>query len=164
MRARLALVGLLSLLMVLVGADRAGAGGGCHDPDRTEVETATVAMEAMCIRPGVVHVQPGSTVTFTNRDSLTHNLYGAGWGHGDLLPGASTTETFTEPGTYAFTCTLHPGLVGAVVVDGQKLIAASSAAPATTDDGGLSLATVLGGLLIVLVGLGGTFTLGSRWR
>jgi hypothetical protein len=50
------------------------------------------------------------------------------------------------------------------VVDGQKLIAASSAAPATRDDGGLNLATVLGGLLIVLVGLGGTFTLGSRWR
>jgi plastocyanin len=161
MRARLALVGLLSFTLVVVVADRAGAGGGCHNPDRTEIESTTVAMQDMCIRPGTVHVQPGSTVTFTNHDSMTHNLYGAGWAHGDLLPGASATETFADPGTYAFTCTLHPGMVGAVVVDGPTLITASSAAP---DQDGLTPATVLGGVLIAVVCLGGAFSLGNRRR
>jgi plastocyanin len=161
MRARLALVGLLSFTLVVVVADRAGAGGGCHNPDRTEIESTTVAMQDMCIRPGTVHVRPGSTVTFTNRDSMTHNLYGAGWAHGDLLPGASATETFADPGTYAFTCTLHPGMVGAVVVDGPRLITASSAAP---DQDGVTPATVLGGVLIAVVCLGGAFSLGNRRR
>lgn len=30
----------------------------------------------------------------------------------------STTLTFTQPGTYVFTCTIHPGMEGRVVIKG----------------------------------------------
>jgi plastocyanin len=30
----------------------------------------------------------------------------------------STTLTFSQPGTYVFTCTIHPGMEGRVVVKG----------------------------------------------
>jgi plastocyanin len=30
----------------------------------------------------------------------------------------STTLTFTQPGTYVFTCTIHPGMEGRVVITG----------------------------------------------
>jgi plastocyanin len=158
MRARLILVGLLSLTVVVLGADRAGAGGGCHDPDTTERATVEIAYSGMCVHPGTTLARPGDTITFRNEDKLTHNLYGAGWGVGDLLPGAEASHTFTDPGTYAFTCTLHPGMVGTVVVAEPRLAASS------TDAGGLSLAVVLGILALALLGIVDSFTLGSRWR
>jgi plastocyanin len=34
----------------------------------------------------------------------------------DILPGQSFTLTFTEPGTYPYTCNLHPAMNGVVVV------------------------------------------------
>jgi plastocyanin len=115
------LVPLVTVLAATVlAAAPAEAGGGCHTP-ATEGRGATVALVDLCFTPTVLRVQPGTTVTFVNRDTLTHPLSrpGGDWGW-DGRGGDRTTVRMDQAGTYPFFCYVHPGMVGVVVVgDGR---------------------------------------------
>ena len=69
-------------------------------------------------------IQPGQTVTFTypaggtsfhtlTWDDARPTCQGVGE---NLPPGTTGTCTFANAGTYAFRCTIHPGMTGRVVV------------------------------------------------
>ena len=110
----------------------ANAGGGCHEDTTTEERTTSVALRRNCFAATVTRVDEGAIVTFTNEDEVAHNVTGAGstWGgdgKGDTLYlGDSVEHTFDDNGIYVYSCLLHPGMVGAIVVgDG------SGAGPAT---------------------------------
>lgn len=111
----------------LVGAAPAKAGGGCHNPAPTEGTGQTVELSMNCMSPRVLRAKVGETVTFVNRDEVVHNVVGSEWGTDELRPGASYTET-VPAGIHPYSCTLHPGMVGTIVV-GE--VAAATAAPAT---------------------------------
>lgn len=137
-------VGLASLALVAAGP--ASAGGGCHRAEsegQDEGVGTTVEMRGNCFGPTVLRVEAGSEVTFVNRDEVVHRVDGVGWASESLLaPGARTTHRFDRPGTYPYTCILHVGMSGAVVVgDGRgsgrvvevspaTVLAAAPAAPA----------------------------------
>jgi plastocyanin len=115
------LVPLLAVLAATVlAAAPASAGGGCHTP-ATEGRGTTVALTDLCFTPTVLRVQPGSTVTFVNRDTMAHPLSrpGGEWGW-DGGVGDRTTVRLDQAGTYPFFCHVHPGMVGVVVAgDGR---------------------------------------------
>ena len=110
---------LLSVATVAVGGlgtIPAAAGGGCH-ASLTEGTGGTVAMTKACFRPAILRIDPGTEVTVVNRDPITHNVSSNGWGRfEDMNEGDAFRATFSEPGIYPFACTIHPGMVGAVVV------------------------------------------------
>jgi plastocyanin len=92
------------------------AGGGCHT-GTTQGKGNRVEMVKACFTPSLLRTDPGTEVTFINRDATTHNVSASEWGYfGDLNEGDEFTATFSEPGVYPFACTYHPGMVGAVVV------------------------------------------------
>ena len=72
-------------------------------------------------------VQAGEAVTWTNADSAKHDVASTAgpeaFASPELLTGESFTHVFTQPGAYAYLCTLHPDMLGALTV---------TAAPATT--------------------------------
>ena len=104
------------LVVLLVPAAPAVAGGGCHS-GATRGEGDTVEMLDACFTPSILQVQPGDAVTFVNRDSITHNVGGNLWGNlDDMSRGDAFTATFDEEGIYPFACSYHPGMTGAVVV------------------------------------------------
>ena len=106
----------------VVAAPAASAGGGCHrvhEEGQSEAAGTTVEMSGSCFGPTVLTTTVGAAVTFVNRDTYVHNVTGTTWGHGDLAEGATFTYRFTEPGTYPYSCTLHPGMNGAVVVGAE---------------------------------------------
>lgn len=113
-----AAVAAASVAMVL--AYPAAAGGGCHRDARdgqTEGRGTTVEMKDNCFGPTVLRVEPGTEVAFVNRDVSVHRVDGVGWGGSvALAEGAFVTQRFSSPGTYPFTCMLHPGMNGAIVV------------------------------------------------
>jgi plastocyanin len=135
----------------------AAGGGGCHEPS-TERSGTDVEMKGMCMTPAVLRVEPGTTVTWTNRDPLAHNLHATQWGAGDLAPDATFTQTFAEPGTYAYACTLHPGMVGAVVV-GDQPVPIAAVSP-SSDDSGAGTPLAIG--LVGVAALVGAFAAGVR--
>ena len=106
------------LATVLAVASPAQAGGGCHSGASNGSGT-TVEMKNMCFTPTVLHVRPGDSVTFVNRDEMQHTVTGTSELFGSytaLTPGQSATYRFAANGVYAYSCIFHPGMTGAVVV------------------------------------------------
>ena len=143
---------VLMLAAALGDAPKAAVagGGGCHGRSSTESSGDSVKItNGTCFTPTVLHVEAGTTVTWTNTTAETHDVAGATleWGnYNELRNGDSTQFRFDAPGTYPYYCFLHPGMTGAIVVgDGRRsadspavqpvsvvrpLPASSSAAPA----------------------------------
>ena len=93
----------------------ATAGGGCHS-NPTQGAGDTVEMSEMCFTPSVLRVDPGTEVTFINKDPMPHNL-SSEWGTAqDLRQGDSFSATFSDEGTFPYACTYHYGMTGAVTV------------------------------------------------
>lgn len=73
--------------------------------------------------PRDLTVPVGTTVTWVNEDSFPHTVTKTSGAGGDFdsgeVPEAGTFEnTFTEPGTVEYVCTIHPGMEGTVTVEG----------------------------------------------
>ena len=96
------------------GAAPPAAGGG---------ETVTVDIPAIEFDPADVTVKAGTTVKWTNTDDLPHTVTkeggpGPDFDSGDLEPGSGEFEqTFDQPGTVDYVCTIHPGQAGTVTVE-----------------------------------------------
>jgi plastocyanin len=60
----------------------------------------------------------GTTVTWTNTDSIAHTSTsdGAGWDSGSVAPRGQFSTTFATAGAFPYHCAIHPGMVGTVVV------------------------------------------------
>lgn len=83
--------------------------------------------EDLCYIPSVVAIKAGSAVTWENQDvafhSVTAGAYGSPTGlfdSGHLDPGEYFTVVLDVPGTYEYHCTLHPWMVGVVLVEGEE--------------------------------------------
>jgi plastocyanin len=118
----------------------ASAGGGCHTRGSSDASSTTVAMRNNCFAATVTRVDEGATVTFINEDEVAHNVTGAGYAWGgevELYGGDSVEHVFDENGVYVYSCLLHPGMVGAIVVgDGTGLGAATVSLASSSDAGG----------------------------
>jgi plastocyanin len=66
--------------------------------------------------PNPITVAVGGTVTWTNADNTAHTSTGASWNSGSIPPGGKFSQTFTSAGSFAYHCTIHPGMVGTVTV------------------------------------------------
>jgi plastocyanin len=68
--------------------------------------------------PGEITVAAGTTVTWVNTDAVPHTTTsdGAGWNSGTLAAGGRFSFAFQTAGTFPYHCTIHPGMVGTVVV------------------------------------------------
>jgi plastocyanin len=137
-------VGLaLTTLALVPGVAGASGGGGCGGPV-TDAAGTTVEIKDFCFGPTILRVATGETITFVNGDPFPHTVLGANgaWGSYDALKqGGEATYGFSEAGVYPYVCTLHVGMVGAVVVgDGV-----GGAIDTTTAAGPVTLASVLAG-------------------
>lgn len=104
---------------VLTGCEMLGdLYGGRPPQDGEAVETDTVEMRDIAFRPRVIEVEPGTNVTWINRDNVEHTVTKPGlFDSGNLAFGERFEFTFEEPGTYDYVCTIHPGMSGRVIVE-----------------------------------------------
>jgi plastocyanin len=80
------------------------------------VGATQVALRDNRFHPPVIQIKPGQTVAWSFNDhGTTHNVKGTGWGSGDQASG-TFRHTFTAPGSYRYSCTLHLGMNGRVDV------------------------------------------------
>ncbi|WP_160103671.1 cupredoxin domain-containing protein [Rhodococcus sp. T7] len=97
---------------------------GCASPadEAPEAPTGPVVQVAnMAYAPSTITVRAGDTVTWNFDDrGVTHDVVGVGAAksvlRSRLMQTGTFTYTFTEPGTYEYTCSLHPDMTGTVVV------------------------------------------------
>lgn len=166
--ARLLASTLLLASLAAVSAGPVGAGGGCHGNDgtvHTEGDATVVRMGSCSFSPTVVHVPVGTQVRFLNTAEVDHLVVGEAqsWGTFDVVSaGKEMSRVFTETGVYPYSCPLHPGMVGAVVVGGADAAAVAPAAQAETaaSSGLVPAAGVLGAIALALSLIGGALV----WR
>jgi plastocyanin len=60
------------------------------------------------------------TLTWTNYDGVAHTVTDSAltptFDSGNISQGTSYSLTLTIPGTYAYHCSIHPGMTGTIVV------------------------------------------------
>ena len=67
--------------------------------------------------PPAITVPAGTTVTWTNSDTFSHNVRFEGAEPQTMRPGEQTTRTFEEPGLFPYVCTFHAqDMTGSVLV------------------------------------------------
>jgi len=68
--------------------------------------------------PDDLNIAVGTTVTWMNTDSTAHTSTSdaSGWNSGVVAPGAQFSFAFQTAGTFPYHCSIHPGMVGTVVV------------------------------------------------
>ena len=83
-----------------------------------KAEPAVVKIDNFIFSPATVTVAPGTTVTWTNDDDIPHTVTATdkAFRSKPLDTGDRFSFTFATPSEYAYFCSLHPHMVGKVIV------------------------------------------------
>jgi plastocyanin len=100
--------------MVALWALAAGYASSAASPD-----SGQITIKDYMFAPNSVTVKAGTTVKWINKDDEPHTVVSD---TGLFRSGAVDTDEnfsfkFDKPGTYHFTCSIHPRMVGTIVVE-----------------------------------------------
>lgn len=124
---RLYLAAVSTLLMFVIGC----SGGESPQPvspsptpapggavSTVAIPAGAAALGKAAFIPDDLTIAVGSTVTWTNTDTVPHTSTSdaAGWNSGTVAAGGQFSFVFPTAGTFPYHCTIHPGMVGTVVV------------------------------------------------
>lgn len=102
-----------------------GAPAYAEDPGQApQVASAaaagTVTIDNFAFGPATLTVAPGTKVTWDNKDEEPHTVMSADGGMTFKSPALDTDDkfsfTFDKAGTYKYFCSIHPHMVGTIVV------------------------------------------------
>jgi plastocyanin len=82
-------------------------------------DTARVVVKEFMFEPMSLKVGAGTKVTWANLDDEPHTVVSdtGVFRSGAMDTGDTYSFTFDKPGTYHFTCSIHPRMVGTIVVE-----------------------------------------------
>jgi predicted secreted protein with PEFG-CTERM motif len=123
-----ALFGLLALVAILGVAPAFGQPANEIDMAKGagSSQSADCVAAKNCFSPSVLTVAPGTTVTWSNTGDASHTVCGGvptqsgdcvGDLTGDIIKQGKTLQvTFANAGTYDYFCSVHPWMIGQVIV------------------------------------------------
>jgi len=81
-------------------------------------DSTRIVVKGFMFNPTPLTVKTGSTVTWTNMDEEPHTVVSDTglFKSGGMDTNESFSFKFEKPGTYHFTCSIHPNMVGTIVV------------------------------------------------
>jgi plastocyanin len=142
--SRIALAVMLAMILLAptVGTLRPVA---AHQDGAVAVQVVDFAFE-----PGTLTVPAGATVTWTNAGSRPHTVTAddGSFDSGRLDPGEQFSQTFDQPGTFAYHCGFHPEMQGSIVVaeaqsEATVEASTSNSQPSPVADKGAGIASLL---------------------
>jgi plastocyanin len=87
---------------------------------QTQSGTVQIAYRNIAIAPDTLKVKAGTTVRWTNYDSIEHNVTSEGgpqtFASKDLAEGATYQIKLTKPGVIHYVCTIHPATMNGTIV------------------------------------------------
>lgn len=100
------------------GGGEEAAGGNAPAPSGDAVRAGKVEIVDFTYDPDPVTIEAGGKVTWINRDSEPHTATAddGSFDTGTLDEGKLKSESFKEPGTFTYTCTIHPDMQGTLEV------------------------------------------------
>jgi plastocyanin len=109
---------LLPAVAALVLAAAGCASQASGNPP-SSIDGPAVAVQDYQFAPRSLSVETGATVTWVWEGRAPHDVVGQGFESADQSSG-TFRHTFKQPGTYAYECTIHPGMEGSIVVGGDE--------------------------------------------
>jgi plastocyanin len=120
------------LLCALVALAAAGCGGNSNSSSSSGSSSTpassssasssggvAIKMQNIAFDPKDVTVKVGQKITWTNDDSVAHNVTaqsGASFKSSDFSNGGTFSFTPTKAGTIKYVCTIHPGMTATLTV------------------------------------------------
>jgi plastocyanin len=103
---------MIAMLLLFAGSLRVAA------EDQPSAASAEVKIDNFSFGPETLTVPVGTTVTWTNRDDIPHNVVST---DGVFKSKVRDTDekfsyTFAKAGTYPYYCSVHPKMTGKIVV------------------------------------------------
>ena len=124
---RLTLAAVLSLSALACGSDNSSPSAPTPTPSpapapggassAVSIPKGAEVLGNQAFMPDALEITAGTTVTWTNTDSVSHTSTSdaAGWNSGIVAPNGQFSFTFQTAGTFPYHCAIHPGMVGRVV-------------------------------------------------
>jgi plastocyanin len=83
------------------------------------VRGTEVTMDGVGFTPERLIARVGQTVTWTNKDPYPHNVTSStgAFKSGDIAPDSQWRFHATTAGRFPYSCTLHPGMNGTLIVE-----------------------------------------------
>ncbi|WP_243350174.1 cupredoxin family copper-binding protein [Parabacteroides sp. FAFU027] len=77
-----------------------------------------VFIQSMSFNPSSLTVTQGTTVTWTNKESVTHTVTSntSIFNSGNLSNGGTFSYKFNTVGTFPYHCSIHSGMTGTIIV------------------------------------------------
>jgi plastocyanin len=113
-------IAILLLLSACSKSDKQPVTGGAES--KAAMSTAVPTDLAIDIKnfnfvPITATIKAGGTVTWTNSDNVQHQLISKDmFDSGPMDPGKTYSFTFGNPGTFDYNCSIHPTMLGKIVV------------------------------------------------
>ena len=82
-------------------------------------DATSIQIENIAFSPETITIKKGTTLTWTNKDSVGHTVTGddgEGPDSGPLGQGETYSYTFNEAGSFAYHCKPHPSMKATVIV------------------------------------------------
>lgn len=82
---------------------------------------ASATIQNFAFSPAVIHVLPGGTVTWTNKDATPHTVtdVNGSFDSGSIAADGTFKFTFATAGTYTYKCSIHSMMPTATVIVGN---------------------------------------------
>lgn len=90
----------------------------------------SIVIKDFAFQPNILTVPVGTTVTWTNQDSVQHEVLSDNgtFDSGMMMPSGQFTYTFSQPGNYSYYCRIHSYMFGMIQVTpgspGMKVMSA----------------------------------------
>ena len=111
LKRRLLLGNLAAILVIALTASLGAA-------EKPRAKNHDVDITAKGFQPARITIKPGDTVTWSNGDARDHTVTASNgsFSSGNIKSGGRFSFRFAKPGTYPYSCSLHPRMKGTVVV------------------------------------------------
>lgn len=80
-------------------------------------QAPAVSIENFSFKPQALTIKAGTTVTWTNNDTVVHNIKSAEFSSPDMKQGDTFQHKFDKAGTYDYNCGVHPTMTGKIIVE-----------------------------------------------
>lgn len=110
------IVSAMIALVVVVALGVAGCAGQ-KQPEPIPANAPKVVEGGFVFDPDVLKVKVGQTVAFVNEDAVPHEIKIDGKVLGPQQKGDTVTWKAEKAGSYPYVCTVHPSMIGTIVVE-----------------------------------------------
>lgn len=97
-----------------------GGGGYCYEPP-PQMDARWVAVGDNCFSPQTMEIATGETVRWQPAGQGTHDVTFDPGPSSASIPPDGYAITFRAPGTYDYSCSIHPGMTGTILAAGDTL-------------------------------------------